>query len=80
MIQTTITTQVSMNENKEISPTKKVNPEEKNQKKTLHEKLFGDIHELEVKRDSKFTHHHLSEFFSSLNESPMLESEKDLEK
>jgi hypothetical protein len=59
MLQTTIATQVALNElnnPKEKSPKKEENrPEDKKNNKTLHEKLFGDIHELETKRFKKRT-------------------------
>jgi hypothetical protein len=81
---TTIATQVALNElnnPKEKSPKKEEKkPEDKKNNKTLHEKLFGDIQELETKRDSKKEKQQHSEMFSSLSGSPMESVEKETKK
>jgi hypothetical protein len=71
-----VSTKVKKEEN---SPKIKVEkkPEEKKNKKTLHEKLFGDIHELETKRDSSRKDH--SDVFNSFADSPMESIGKDIE-
>jgi hypothetical protein len=67
----------SPNSLKKIKDEPKVKPDEKKNRKTLHNKLFGDIHELEVKRDSNRKDY--SDVFSSLSDSPMEPIEKDIE-